>query len=100
MDNYFVRLFVVLLGGEFGLHYYVSGRIGKGLLYTFTFGLLGIGYIYDLFRTIFSSYNIFADWRAVAVRNQGMNTNHNVNTNVVNVNIDKELLRSALKDEQ
>ncbi|GEM_PF-3705232 len=29
MDNYFVKLLVVLLGGEFGLHYYASGRIGK-----------------------------------------------------------------------
>ncbi len=61
---------------------------------------MGIGYFYDIFRTIFSSYNIFADWRAVAVRNQNMNTNHNVNTNVVNVNIDKEFLRNALKDEK
>lgn len=30
------------LGGWFGLHQYYVGRIGKGLLYTCTFGIIRI----------------------------------------------------------
>ena len=37
-----------LFGGFFGLHYFYVGRIAKGLLYMFTFGLFGIGWVIDL----------------------------------------------------
>lgn len=33
--------------GVFGAHRFYMGKIGTGLLYLFTFGLLGIGIIYD-----------------------------------------------------
>lgn len=48
------RILVTLLGGWFGLHKYLSGKIGMGIVYTFTFGLLYVGWIYDCvkaFRT-------------------------------------------------
>ena len=35
-------------GGWFGLHQYYVGNIGKGLLYSFTFGLFIFGWIVDL----------------------------------------------------
>ena len=35
-------------GGWFGLHQYYVGNIGKGLLYSCTFGLCLIGWIVDL----------------------------------------------------
>lgn len=35
--------------GLFGLHRFYMGQIGKGLLYLFTFGFLGIGQLVDLF---------------------------------------------------
>lgn len=41
------NLYVVLFGGWFGLHKYIKGEIGMGLLYTFTFGLFCIGWIVD-----------------------------------------------------
>lgn len=37
-------------GGWFGLHQYYVGNIGKGLLYTCTFGLCLIGWITDLIK--------------------------------------------------
>lgn len=38
------------IGGWFGLHQYYVGNIGKGLLYTCTFGLCLMGWIYDLIK--------------------------------------------------
>lgn len=43
--------YVTLLGGWFGLHKYMKKQIGMGLLYTFTFGLFGIGWIIDIITT-------------------------------------------------
>lgn len=43
-----VALILCILGGYIGLHYFYVGRIGKGLLYMFTFGFCGIGWILDL----------------------------------------------------
>mgnify|MGYP004592520009 CR=1 FL=1 len=37
-----------LFGGWFGLHRYLSKEIGIGLIYTFTFGLFGIGWSFDV----------------------------------------------------
>jgi TM2 domain-containing membrane protein YozV len=35
--------------GFFGIHRFYMGKIGTGLLWLFTAGLLGIGYVYDFF---------------------------------------------------
>jgi TM2 domain-containing membrane protein YozV len=41
-------LFLVLLGC-FGAHQFYLGKTGRGLLYLFTLGLLGVGVLVDLF---------------------------------------------------
>jgi hypothetical protein len=46
------RLLCVIFGGWFGLHKYIEGKTGMGILYTFTFGLFGFGWIIDIFREI------------------------------------------------
>ena len=43
-----VLIILWFFGGYFGLHYFYAGRIGMGLLYFFTMGLFGIGWIIDL----------------------------------------------------
>lgn len=43
-------------GGWFGLHQYYVGNIGKGILYTFTFGLMVFGWIGDLIKISTGSF--------------------------------------------
>jgi len=43
-------LLCCIIGGWFGLHYFLTGKIGKGLLYFFTFGLFLIGWLIDIFK--------------------------------------------------
>jgi TM2 domain-containing membrane protein YozV len=38
-----------LFTGMFGGHYYYVGRIGRGLLFTFTAGLFVFGWLFDIF---------------------------------------------------
>lgn len=45
MGNFLITLF----GGMFGLHKFLSGKIGMGLLYLCTLGLFGFGWLYDCF---------------------------------------------------
>lgn len=49
-------LLLCLIGGMFGLHQYYVGRIGKGLLYTFTCGLFGIGWAVDIIKILLGTY--------------------------------------------
>ena len=45
--NKWVSFFLCLFLGYFGAHKFYEGRIGMGILYLFTFGLFGIGWIVD-----------------------------------------------------
>lgn len=38
--------------GWLGVQRYASGQIGLGILYTFSFGLFGIGWIHDIYKEI------------------------------------------------
>ena len=49
-------LIMCVLGGWFGLHQYYAGNIGKGILYTCTFGLCMIGWILDIFKILLGSF--------------------------------------------
>ena len=42
--------------GEFGIHRFYVGKVGTGILYLCTGGLLGIGYIIDLIMIISGSF--------------------------------------------
>ena len=48
--NRIVALIICIFFGEFGIHYFYAGKIGTGLLYMFTFGLFGIGWVIDIIR--------------------------------------------------
>lgn len=47
-----------LLIGEFGFHQFYNGHIGMGILFIFTGGLFGIGYIYSVIVTTINIVNI------------------------------------------
>lgn len=49
-------LLMCIFGGWFGLHQYYVGRIGRGLLYTFTVGFFLIGWFSDIFRILLGTY--------------------------------------------
>lgn len=45
-------LLLCIFLGFFGAHQFYVGKIGKGLLYLFTAGIFGIGWIVDIFRIL------------------------------------------------
>ena len=42
--------------GFLGVHNYYVGKIGKGILYSFTCGLFGVGWIMDIFKIATGSF--------------------------------------------
>lgn len=51
------RILATIFGGWFGLHKYLDKNIGMGILYTFTCGLFGIGWIYDIIKSLMEQSN-------------------------------------------
>lgn len=49
-------LIICAIGGLFGAHHYYVGNIGKGLLYTFTVGIMSIGWFVDLIKISTGSF--------------------------------------------
>ena len=39
---------ITLIGGFFGLHKFLDGNVKMGIIYIFTFGLFGVGWIFDI----------------------------------------------------
>lgn len=48
-----------LLIGEFGFHQFYNGHIGMGILFIFTGGLFGVGYIYNIIVTLINLVEVF-----------------------------------------
>nr|WP_321468419.1 TM2 domain-containing protein [uncultured Desulfobulbus sp.] len=46
--DYNVSWLLLVFLGMFGVHRFYMGKIGTGLLYLLTFGVFGLGYIYDM----------------------------------------------------
>lgn len=49
-------LLCCIFGGIFGIHNFYVGKIGKGILYLFTGGLFGIGWIIDIIKIATGSF--------------------------------------------
>jgi TM2 domain-containing membrane protein YozV len=54
--DFWVTLLLCLFLGVLGIHRFYVGKIGTGLLWLFTGGLFGIGYIVDLILIILGSF--------------------------------------------
>lgn len=52
VKNKWVSFFLCLFLGYFGAHKFYEGKIGSGILYCFTLGLFGIGWIIDIFNLL------------------------------------------------
>ena len=55
--NKWVTFFLTLFLGVFGIHRLYEGKIGTGLLWMFTFGIGGIGYVIDLIINFVRLFN-------------------------------------------
>ena len=51
--NKWVAFLLCLFLGGIGAHKFYEGKIGMGILYLFTMGLFGIGWVIDLIRLLF-----------------------------------------------
>ena len=51
--NKWVALLLLLFFGAVGGHKFYEGKVGMGVLYIFTLGLLGVGVIVDFFTLLF-----------------------------------------------
>lgn len=49
-------LILCVFGGWFGVHQYYVGKIGKGILYTFTMGLFFIGWALDILKILTNNF--------------------------------------------
>ncbi len=49
--------FLCFFLGELGVHRFYVGKVGTGILWLFTFGLLGIGWLFDLLRILFGAFH-------------------------------------------
>jgi len=54
--NQLVALILCFFFGLLGVHYFYVGRIGMGILYLFTGGLIGIGWIVDIIRIVTGTF--------------------------------------------
>lgn len=57
--NRTVALILCILFGLLGIHQFYVGKIGKGVLYLFTGGLLGIGYFIDIIKIATGTFTDF-----------------------------------------
>lgn len=55
------ELIIVVCGGWFGLHKFMQGNVKMGIIYLFTFGLLGIGWIIDIIKVLISGVTYGSD---------------------------------------
>lgn len=51
-----VALLLCIFLGPLGAHLFYVGKIGKGILYLFTAGLFGIGWIIDIIKILLGTF--------------------------------------------
>ena len=69
--DWLATLLFCLFLGYFGGHHFYVGRIGKGILYLFTFGLLGFGWLIDIILILAGHFRDGNDLPVVRDPNMG-----------------------------
>lgn len=59
--NKWIALVLCFYLGMFGGHKFYEGQVGKGVLYLLTFGLLGLGWLADIFILLFKPNPYYVD---------------------------------------
>ena len=91
-----IALILCIFGGFLGLHVFYVGKIKKGILYLFTCGLFGIGWLIDIFLIATNSYKdktgailspkvitpVQYTTQNPTINNINNNINNNVNSNI------------------
>lgn len=56
VKNYWLTLVLVVAVGVVGGHRFYTGKVGTGILFLLSGGLLGIGWVIDIFTVIFGNF--------------------------------------------
>lgn len=72
------RFLITFFFGMFGIHKFIDGKIGMGILYFLTFGIFGVGWLLDIFKILFPYQN-----HSTTISNLSDNFN---NTNMIGLN--------------
>lgn len=64
---------LALCGGFFGIHRFYLGLYGSGLLYMFTFGLFGVGWVFDCFEMLLGCWR-YNNKYLMPLKNKGRHT--------------------------
>ena len=56
IKNYGVTLVLALVFGAFGGHRFYAGKVGTGILFLITVGLLGVGWLIDVLTVAFGNF--------------------------------------------
>jgi len=54
--NYAATLILAIFLGYLGIHRFYVGKVGTGILFLFTFGWFGIGWLIDIFTVLFGNF--------------------------------------------
>lgn len=67
--NKFTVLILCFFGGLIGLHYFYVGDIRRGVLYLFTGGMFGVGWVIDIFKILRGKFETPEDVRIEKIEN-------------------------------
>ena len=73
-----IDFILCLFLGYFGIHKFYEGKVGMGILYLFTFGLFGIGWLVDIVITAKAAFSPAKPSATIAVTSEHIHTSQKV----------------------